>query len=117
MDVSSPSLVDKAVHQAVSTRSSQANRSVIAYPAGLSFCKERRPHPSGVPDIVHDGAGSRVIPAERIAPIPVQEGGDPVVGDAMDVKVIAVDEQDRVKLSRKAAMAELAGAGKGNGAP
>jgi polyribonucleotide nucleotidyltransferase len=37
------------------------------------------------------------------------------VGDAMDVKVIAVDEQDRVKLSRKAAMAELAGAGKGNG--
>jgi polyribonucleotide nucleotidyltransferase len=39
------------------------------------------------------------------------------VGDAMDVKVIAVDEQDRVKLSRKAAMAELAGAGKGNGAP
>ena len=37
------------------------------------------------------------------------------VGDAMDVKVIAVDEQDRAKLSRKAAMAELAGAGKGNG--
>ncbi|MEM1305653.1 MAG: S1 RNA-binding domain-containing protein, partial [Planctomycetota bacterium] len=28
------------------------------------------------------------------------------VGDTMDVKVIAVDEQDRVKLSRKAAMAE-----------
>jgi len=29
------------------------------------------------------------------------------VGDAMKVKVIAVDEQDRVKLSRKVAMAEL----------
>lgn len=34
------------------------------------------------------------------------------VGDAMKVKVIAVDEQDRVKLSRKAAMAEL---GEGEG--
>jgi polyribonucleotide nucleotidyltransferase len=30
------------------------------------------------------------------------------VGDAMDVKVIAIDEQDRVKLSRRVAMAELA---------
>jgi polyribonucleotide nucleotidyltransferase len=30
------------------------------------------------------------------------------VGDAMKVKVIAVDEQDRVKLSRRAAMQELA---------
>jgi polyribonucleotide nucleotidyltransferase len=40
------------------------------------------------------------------------------VGDAMMVKVIAVDEQDRVKLSRKAAMREMATAGKGgNGAP
>jgi polyribonucleotide nucleotidyltransferase len=29
------------------------------------------------------------------------------VGDAMKVKVIAVDEQDRVKLSRRAAMEEL----------
>jgi polyribonucleotide nucleotidyltransferase len=29
------------------------------------------------------------------------------VGDAMKVKVIAVDEQDRVKLSRKVAMQEL----------
>jgi polyribonucleotide nucleotidyltransferase len=37
------------------------------------------------------------------------------VGDAMQVKVIAVDEQDRVKLSRKAALAELATAE--NGAP
>ncbi len=36
------------------------------------------------------------------------------VGDAMMVKVIAVDEQDRVKLSRKAAMRELA-SGEGNG--
>ncbi|MEX0867671.1 MAG: S1 RNA-binding domain-containing protein, partial [Pirellulales bacterium] len=33
------------------------------------------------------------------------------VGDLMDVKVIAVDEQDRVKLSRKAAMAEANGDG------
>ena len=33
------------------------------------------------------------------------------VGDEMDVKVIAVDEQDRVKLSHRAAMQELAGAG------
>ena len=32
------------------------------------------------------------------------------VGDAMKVKVIAVDEQDRVKLSRKAAMREMAAA-------
>jgi polyribonucleotide nucleotidyltransferase len=40
------------------------------------------------------------------------------VGDAMMVKVIAVDEQDRVKLSRKAAMREIGGNGKGgNGAP
>jgi polyribonucleotide nucleotidyltransferase len=30
------------------------------------------------------------------------------VGDRMEVKVIAVDEQDRVKLSRRAAMAEAA---------
>lgn len=40
------------------------------------------------------------------------------VGDAVSVKVIAVDEQDRVKLSRKAAMRELGGGNKGgNGAP
>ncbi len=40
------------------------------------------------------------------------------VGDAMMVKVIAVDEQDRVKLSRKAAMREMATADQGgNGAP
>jgi polyribonucleotide nucleotidyltransferase len=40
------------------------------------------------------------------------------VGDAMMVKVIAVDEQDRVKLSRKAAMREMATADRdGNGAP
>jgi len=32
------------------------------------------------------------------------------VGDILDVKVLSVDEQDRVKLSRKAAMKELAGA-------
>ncbi|MBN2023129.1 MAG: polyribonucleotide nucleotidyltransferase [Pirellulales bacterium] len=37
------------------------------------------------------------------------------VGDPMKVKVIAVDEQDRVKLSRRAAMAELAKTEKGNG--
>ena len=30
------------------------------------------------------------------------------VGDVMRVKVIAVDDQDRVKLSRRAAMRELA---------
>jgi len=40
------------------------------------------------------------------------------VGDAMMVKVIAVDEQDRVKLSRKAAMREIGRDGEGgNGAP
>jgi polyribonucleotide nucleotidyltransferase len=40
------------------------------------------------------------------------------VGDSMMVKVIAVDEQDRVKLSRKAAMREMGRDGKGgNGAP
>jgi polyribonucleotide nucleotidyltransferase len=40
------------------------------------------------------------------------------VGDAMMVKVIAVDEQDRVKLSRKAAIRELGkGSNGGNGAP
>jgi polyribonucleotide nucleotidyltransferase len=41
------------------------------------------------------------------------------VGDVMRVKVIAVDEQDRVKLSRKAAMQEeeMAAAGKENGSP
>jgi polyribonucleotide nucleotidyltransferase len=38
------------------------------------------------------------------------------VGDEMPVKVIAVDEQDRVKLSRKAALLELA-AKEENGAP
>jgi polyribonucleotide nucleotidyltransferase len=37
------------------------------------------------------------------------------VGDSMMVKVIAVDEQDRVKLSRKAAMREMASAGTGDG--
>jgi len=42
------------------------------------------------------------------------------VGDTMMVKVIAVDEQDRVKLSRKAAMREMNNGesnGEGNGAP
>jgi polyribonucleotide nucleotidyltransferase len=39
------------------------------------------------------------------------------VGDVMMVKVIAVDEQDRVKLSRRAAMREMASSGAGNGAP
>ncbi|MFM1902385.1 MAG: hypothetical protein RLZZ440_285 [Planctomycetota bacterium] len=39
------------------------------------------------------------------------------VGDVMRVKVIAVDDQDRVKLSRKAAMRELAEAGAGGGEP
>jgi polyribonucleotide nucleotidyltransferase len=34
------------------------------------------------------------------------------VGDPMKVKVIAIDEQDRVKLSRRVAMKELAGDGK-----
>jgi polyribonucleotide nucleotidyltransferase len=34
------------------------------------------------------------------------------VGDMMDVKVISIDEQDRVKLSRKAALVELAKQGK-----
>ncbi|MBM4023742.1 MAG: S1 RNA-binding domain-containing protein, partial [Planctomycetes bacterium] len=38
------------------------------------------------------------------------------VGDVMRVKVIAVDDQDRVKLSRKAAMRELAEAAGGGGA-
>jgi len=37
------------------------------------------------------------------------------VGDILDVKVLSVDEQDRVKLSRKAAMKELAGAGAPSG--
>jgi polyribonucleotide nucleotidyltransferase len=39
------------------------------------------------------------------------------VGDEMDVKVIAVDEQDRVKLSRKAVLMELAASSEENGAP
>jgi polyribonucleotide nucleotidyltransferase len=39
------------------------------------------------------------------------------VGDEMHVKVIAVDEQDRVKLSRKAAMLEMAAKGEENGSP
>lgn len=40
------------------------------------------------------------------------------VGDVLRVKVIAVDDQDRVKLSRKAAMRELAEAtGGGEPAP
>jgi polyribonucleotide nucleotidyltransferase len=39
------------------------------------------------------------------------------VGDVMRVKVIAVDDQDRVKLSRKAAMRELAEAANGGGEP
>ncbi|MBI2826117.1 MAG: polyribonucleotide nucleotidyltransferase [Planctomycetia bacterium] len=36
------------------------------------------------------------------------------VGDQMTVKVIAIDDQDRVKLSRKVAMRELAGRGNGD---
>ena len=39
------------------------------------------------------------------------------VGDELQVKVIAVDEQDRVKLSRKQAMRELAEKEKGAPAP
>jgi len=39
------------------------------------------------------------------------------VGDVMRVKVIAVDDQDRVKLSRKAAMRELAESASGGGEP
>jgi len=35
----------------------------------------------------------------------------------MMVKVIAVDEQDRVKLSRRAAMREMGNGEAGNGAP
>src|SRR4029453_3288540 len=35
------------------------------------------------------------------------------VGDVMQVKVIAIDDQDRVKLSRKALLREAAGAGAG----
>ena len=35
------------------------------------------------------------------------------VGDVLDVKVIAVDDQNRVKLSRKAVLAEAAGEGEG----
>jgi polyribonucleotide nucleotidyltransferase len=31
------------------------------------------------------------------------------VGDVLQVKVIAIDDQDRVKLSRKAALRELQG--------
>jgi polyribonucleotide nucleotidyltransferase len=38
------------------------------------------------------------------------------VGDVMRVKVIAVDDQDRVKLSRKMAMRELADGGNGGSA-
>jgi len=37
------------------------------------------------------------------------------VGDTLQVKVIAVDDQDRVKLSRRAAMRELATPTEGNG--
>ena len=37
------------------------------------------------------------------------------VGDELHVKVIAIDEQDRVKLSRKQAMREMAGGAAGNG--
>jgi len=33
----------------------------------------------------------------------------------MQVKVIAIDDQDRVKLSRRMAMKELAGKGSGSG--
>jgi polyribonucleotide nucleotidyltransferase len=37
------------------------------------------------------------------------------IGDELHVKVIAIDEQDRVKLSRKQAMREMASQGSGNG--
>jgi polyribonucleotide nucleotidyltransferase len=39
------------------------------------------------------------------------------VGDIMKVKVIAIDDQDRVKLSRKAVLREQSGGGKPAGAP
>jgi len=39
------------------------------------------------------------------------------VGDAMQVKVIAVDEQDRVKLSRRAALQELEGSDQADNQP
>ena len=38
------------------------------------------------------------------------------VGDKLEVKVIAVDDQNRVKLSRKAVLADKAAAHSGNGA-
>ena len=45
----------------------------------------------------------------------VQSVGDVCrVGDVMKVKVIAIDDQDRVKLSRKVAMRELAERSNGN---
>jgi polyribonucleotide nucleotidyltransferase len=45
----------------------------------------------------------------------VQSVGDVCrVGDVMKVKVIAIDDQDRVKLSRKVAMRELAERANGN---
>jgi polyribonucleotide nucleotidyltransferase len=39
------------------------------------------------------------------------------VGDVMQVKVIAIDDQDRVKLSRKALLREQRGEGQGGGPP
>ena len=36
------------------------------------------------------------------------------VGDFLEVKVIAIDDQDRIKLSRKAALREMAEAGAGD---
>jgi polyribonucleotide nucleotidyltransferase len=38
------------------------------------------------------------------------------VGDELEVKVIAIDDQDRVKLSRKAVLREQAAANRGDGA-
>jgi uncharacterized membrane protein YeiH len=53
--------------------------------AGLQSADESRPHPLRVPDRLHLGARLRVIPSEHISAVPIEEGRDPVVGDAMHV--------------------------------
>ena len=90
----------------------RTGRDIDGVPAQLSGTSRDGQHRVGAqPGVVHDPAGGLLSDGYVKSVLDVCK-----VGDKLDVKVIAVDEQDRVKLSRKAAMREMAST-EGNGAP
>src|SRR3984893_1684375 len=60
------------------------HQSSSSYRKALALDK-RRPRALGVPNLFHVGACLHLIHAKHIPAIPVEERGDPVVGDAMNV--------------------------------